>query len=650
MIATLAALAAVPAWAQEPVAGMAAPWLTGAGDAGSSALAEKPAWSSAASEAYAPGAAPWLSSTAGPAVSTETPRGRLERDWSWPRLSGDLELLLRARRGLDADLREMRASAAFQAPDRRDRELYVDEREAAVALWRRFVDRLIALDTLVSRYNKFEEVGDPGRRRAAFVAAHAAFAAQTRAARAWVAAASEPELVRSFEAAQPDLGLPARSLEALRSSLPARRAVLAEAKAYAALSREGLRGLRQLGAAAARVLASIADDTRELRPPAAAGSTAGVPEFAPLWPDPLSFAGEWTGPDPRPPEEAPKEERLLLDESAEAPATFREQLARWFPGISTGPRPSALTAPEQLDELRGALQPGDLLLMRRERHIGEPGLGGWWHGAGLYLGTPEERRRAGGSDALDVEINARVPSAYWRSLRTDEDGRPMRLLSALPGGVRLQSLERGAAADSVAALRPRLPRAQRLAAVLRAFEAEGRPYDEAFDPADPSAIYSLELLLVAYPGLRIDPRPLHQAGPPGPGDLARTFDAWYGLDVEPLELVYFLDGQESRGRAAVRGVAEFRGTWRRPRWSFTRRAEAAEPQQGEGPSEKPQPRGQARAPAGLGVVDAETRGGGIAPPGLGDKGSTETGGHAARPQENNHVTPASLPQAPAQAE
>jgi hypothetical protein len=203
----------------------------------------------------------------------------------------------------------------------------------------------------------------------------------------------------------------------------------------------------------------------------------------------------------------------------------------------------------------------------------------------LYVGTPEERRRAFSDPDVVAWVQARgqadgdfeallartYPAAYAQALATD-GGAPRRALEAISEGVAFTTLDHAAGADHVAALRPRLPAVEKAAAILRAFGYAGRPYDFNFDFRTDAALVCSELIYKAYEpgpgrqGLRL---PLVEVlGRPllPPSEIVRLFDAELGTPTAQLELIRFLDGRGANGVAVEGDVEAFRGSWRRPKW------------------------------------------------------------------------------------
>jgi hypothetical protein len=271
--------------------------------------------------------------------------------------------------------------------------------------------------------------------------------------------------------------------------------------------------------------------------------------------------------------------------------------AVWFPlqkGVSTWMGDtrvarsveSALVSAAQIAALPGRLQPGDILLERREWYLSNLGLPGFWTHAALYVGTPEERRaffddpevRAlavaeGQADGdLEALLAIREPRAAEASRALDAAGHAPRVLEAISEGVSFTSLEHSAAADSVAVLRPNLDRRARALAMLRAFHYAGRPYDFDFDFLTDASLVCSELVYKVYepgpgmPGVRWALESLAGRKLVSPNAMARQLDDELDLGEPQVDLVVFLDGSEPKGGAEEAGLAAFRASWKRPKW------------------------------------------------------------------------------------
>jgi len=245
-----------------------------------------------------------------------------------------------------------------------------------------------------------------------------------------------------------------------------------------------------------------------------------------------------------------------------------------------------LISQAQIKQLQQKLLPGDVLLERREWYMSNIGLPGFWSHAALYLGTPEERRaffadadtqawvKKLGEPGGDLEalLQTRYPKAYEASIKPQEEHHAVRVMEAISEGVSFTTLEHSADCDSLVVLRPKLSKAEKAEALLRAFHYAGRPYDFNFDFATDSELVCTELVYKAYEsaaGFRGLTFPLvemlgRKVTPAN--QIARQFDAQCETAEEQFELVIFLDGQERRAKAVEASLATFRESWRRPKW------------------------------------------------------------------------------------
>jgi hypothetical protein len=139
------------------------------------------------------------------------------------------------------------------------------------------------------------------------------------------------------------------------------------------------------------------------------------------------------------------------------------------------------------------LQPGDIILERRNWYLSNAFLPGFWPHCALYIGTPEQLAELG--------LNADTLGKPWAAYTTLDHGRPRVILEAVSEGVVFASAEHSLTADYVAVLRPRLGNHQKAEAIQRAFRHHGKPYDFSFDFNTADKLVCSELLYHAYDGL-----------------------------------------------------------------------------------------------------------------------------------------------------
>lgn len=220
------------------------------------------------------------------------------------------------------------------------------------------------------------------------------------------------------------------------------------------------------------------------------------------------------------------------------------------------------------------LAPGDILLQRREWHLTNLGIPGYWTHAALYLGTPAtlEAYFTGlpeleGGSVADY-IAARRPQAWAALRKTDAEGAPLAVIEALRPGVVLHSVEESCSCDSLGALRPRVSRSDKLAAVIEALAHLGKPYDYNFDFTSDNELVCSELIYKAFHAsadIALEPEEVNGRLLLSPNQMAMKFDAELGSDAAQLDFVLFLDGWDIDA-ITERPAEAFRGVWKRPKW------------------------------------------------------------------------------------
>jgi len=197
---------------------------------------------------------------------------------------------------------------------------------------------------------------------------------------------------------------------------------------------------------------------------------------------------------------------------------------------------------------RTQLQPGDIILERRNWYLSNAFLPGFWPHCALYVGTPKELEALGIEyDALDAEAR----EAHQRP----EHGQPRVILEAMSEGVVFTSAEHSMHADYVAVLRPRLTDAQRAEVLRNAFRYHGRPYDFGFDFSDESKLVCSELLYYSFGDkLKFDLEPVLGKSVVTPVGIMNKFVRERGTPGATMDFVLFLD--TSPGQRQARQASE----------------------------------------------------------------------------------------------
>ncbi len=274
---------------------------------------------------------------------------------------------------------------------------------------------------------------------------------------------------------------------------------------------------------------------------------------------------------------------MLGNEVSRVLSPLIADIALWLGDTRVRDGGSHLITAAQLDALQPSLEPGDVIVERRNWFLSNLGLPGFWPHAALYIGDAAELAIWADDDdvrklfpaGLVAHIKATSPVAF-AAYEERHDGQPSRVIEAVSEGVVFASLHHSCLADHVAFLRPRRTKAERAWAVAESFRHYGKPYDFDFDFQTISALVCSELVYTAYnlPAsvgrrLELDPLPtvLGVVTLP-PNDLIARFSNETDDATRQFDFVAFLDGDVASGKATRASAAQLRASWLRPKWDL----------------------------------------------------------------------------------
>jgi len=423
-------------------------------------------------------------------------------------------------------------------------ELSTSEAQELRSLWVRFMDASFELELLKRRYRAFYQVNGfthPKLHAQAFLIAYGAHVSQYSSGAIVTARLGRHETAKKLlDDAHPDAGLPSGSFARIQLavSLPDEILRLNAGRAYLVIMKPRL----------------------ENDYPGLATITEGLSKI----------------------------DRLVLEGGSvfmKNPLDILEHEASdaWFPvqkGVALGMASVRTVGREyfiskaDLDAEAAGLLAGDILLTRREWHLTNLGIPGYWTHAALHIGPMKQLdtyfadlEELKGTSPSEV-IAERFPAVHAELVVADSTGATPSVIEALRPGVVLQSLYASAGADSLAVLRPKISKSERWKAVLSALPHHGKPYNYQFDFRTESALVCSQLVYKAYEtieGLQLEPKMNSGRLLLSPNEIAEKFDRELGLDKSELDLVLFLDGV-GVGEVVKRGAEEFRGSWSRPKW------------------------------------------------------------------------------------
>ena len=231
-----------------------------------------------------------------------------------------------------------------------------------------------------------------------------------------------------------------------------------------------------------------------------------------------------------------------------------------------------LITPEILAGYKSRLQPGDILIQRRNWHMTNIGILGFWPHVALYIGTPEELKGFFSDLNIDPleEIGRRCPEIMPLWQKNDDNGYPCRVIEAIRPGVVFQSVETSAKCDYLGVVRPNLSKMEKLNAITAAFRHYGKPYDLNFDFTTDNALVCSELVYKGYKAaaqLPLEPEIINGRLLLPPNRLAETAVEHMGTN-DAFSFVLFLDAVEKDQRVFERDEQAFRTSWQRPKWDL----------------------------------------------------------------------------------
>ncbi len=280
---------------------------------------------------------------------------------------------------------------------------------------------------------------------------------------------------------------------------------------------------------------------------------------------------------------------LLEEETFEKWFPIQKEVAEWMGDTRLIAMKAALITEEQLHEMQSKLEPGDVLVERRNWFLSNVGLPGFWPHAALYVGSAEDFEAyfrdaevdtwlrslpAGAGSLLEHLRRTRPEKARAYESPHPHDHRPIRILEAVSEGGLMSSFEESMSSDYLAAMRPRLSKLDKAKAILKAFENVGAPYDFNFDFLTDSSIVCSELVYKAYlpeqdkPGLHFALIEVLGRMTLPANEIVHAFDEEYDTPRRQLDFVWFLDGSVAEGKAVTRDAEALRASWRRPKWDI----------------------------------------------------------------------------------
>ena len=277
---------------------------------------------------------------------------------------------------------------------------------------------------------------------------------------------------------------------------------------------------------------------------------------------------------------------IARDMSFDAWFPVQKNVAEWMGDTKVARLHRNLISKKDLKKMRPKMRPGDIILARHNWYLSNIGLPGFWPHAELYIGDEKELEIAFSSPEVKAFVKEKygaesfaqaLASTYeiaWDDYKQRREGEPSVIIEAVSEGVKFSTMSEGAGADYVGVIRPKRSELEIARAILAAFSKHGLPYDFNFDFATDESLVCTELVYKAfeprddYRGIDFPTTRVMGRNTLPANDLVR----YYATDgADEFEFVYFLDGVEKSKSAIVSTEAEFRNSWKRPKWDVVQK-------------------------------------------------------------------------------
>lgn len=264
----------------------------------------------------------------------------------------------------------------------------------------------------------------------------------------------------------------------------------------------------------------------------------------------------------------------------------QRDIAEWMGNTRVQRIGTYLITPQLQTQMNRHLEPGDIMISRKNWYLSNVALPGFWPHAILYIGSPQKLqscfddpqvrtylRQIAGQDLTLAQYLARKYPVRWQRYKLGRSGEPYRVIEAISTGVELNTLGR-ACGDYMAVLRPRLDKNAKAQAIIEAFSHLDKPYDYDFDFATDHALICTEVIWRSYrpaqnkKGLNLNLVDIAGRKTLPPNEIVKQFAQEHARDDRQFDFVYFLDASEKSDKAFVSTQEKFLQSHTRKKWSF----------------------------------------------------------------------------------
>lgn len=256
---------------------------------------------------------------------------------------------------------------------------------------------------------------------------------------------------------------------------------------------------------------------------------------------------------------------------------FQKWIAISITGVDYSSRKEKYVSNEDINIIKEELLPGDILLKRNNYQLTNIGLPGFWTHSGIYIGCLEELDKyfkdiqLGDCLCVSEYVKVIYPKVYDSLLLKGENNSEY-IIEVIADGVVINPLNAIAKVDYFSALRPKLPKEDKLKALFTAFEYLGKAYDYNFDIMTDNSLFCSELIYKSYlcssnkKGIKFNLEPKAGRLLLSPNSFIKKFDLEFNSGNEEFDFVLFYDGSESERKAIRKSANDLKITWKLSNW------------------------------------------------------------------------------------
>lgn len=240
--------------------------------------------------------------------------------------------------------------------------------------------------------------------------------------------------------------------------------------------------------------------------------------------------------------------RVTRDVVGRAMYGLQKAVSKLVSDVYVRPKHVPQLPPRIVDELGVLLQPGDILVTRKEHAATNYFLPGYWPHAALFVGDEQYLAR----QQLNQHQNV---TKHWDEIVTIDKGQPGRVVEAMKDGVRMRSVATPFKCDAITVLRAKLTGEALSEVIARAFFHVGKAYDFDFDFSRSDRMVCSEVVYRSFDGVDGTEFELRKRAGRltlAPEDLMRM-----ALDRNTFDVVASFVPSRSEGMQLGDGAAEF---------------------------------------------------------------------------------------------